>query len=150
MDDLAEEEKEAELLDSIDEAAELELGLNQQASKRGRDIEEEVDEEIGEEVGEEVGEVVKRRRVDVDVEDVKVVVSKRVNAISAARAKTSKGQNNQAAKMLSKNKKVINSFNIGDLVLLATENVLAMLEIYYVTLWTKKTIYFNSVRKSVL
>ena len=85
-----------------------------------------------------------------DVEDVEVVVSKRVNAISAARAKTSKGQNNQAAKMLSKNKKVINSFNIGDLVLLATENVLAMLEIYYVTLWTKKTIYFNSVRKSVL
>ncbi len=50
-------------------------------------------------------------------------LSKRIEAIEQARKVANVGQNKQANKMLAKNKKAINSFKVGDLVLVATEAV---------------------------
>ena len=102
MNDLTEEEKENEILDIIDDAVDLESELIQPSEQRKRKISE----------------------VEAEVEDeAEVRISKRINDIEAARVKTSDGQNNQAVKMLRKSKKVINSFKVGDLVLLATEGI---------------------------
>ena len=51
------------------------------------------------------------------------IVKTRESTIVTARAKAVVGQDKQAAKMLQRNKKAINSFKVGDLVLLATEGV---------------------------
>ena len=100
MNDLAEVEKENKVLEIIDCAVNLETDLIQPSDQRKRKISE----------------------VEVEAE-AEVRISKRINDIEAARIKTSDGQNNQAVKMLRKNKKVINSFKVGDLVLLATEGI---------------------------
>ena len=50
-------------------------------------------------------------------------VSKRIESIAEARRVSSVGQNRQADKMLQKNKKAINGFKVGDLVMVATEAV---------------------------
>ena len=82
-------------MDIIDCAVDLESELIQPSEQRKRKISE----------------------IEAEVEaEAEVRISKRINDIEAARVKTSDGQNNQAVKMLRKNKKVINSFKVGDLV----------------------------------
>lgn len=66
--------------------------------------------------------------VEEEVDEEKVVTKKdavveRVDRIAKARDVALKGQGKQAKKMLKKNKKIINNFKIGDLVLLATDGI---------------------------
>jgi len=58
-----------------------------------------------------------------EVEDITQRVESRVEKILKARDTAKKGQGKQADKMLKKNKKLLNSFKIGDLVPLATEGI---------------------------
>ena len=59
----------------------------------------------------------------VPVVDAAVVIAGRVSNMEVARTRARTGLNKQADNMLAKNKKVTNSFKVGNMVLLATDGV---------------------------